>query len=176
MPGACLVLGDHSADVGAYAGAVDCELKNVKFISEAVPNVLLASKYGKDVTLTYDEASNVGEYVLYDFPHAAGNGTVTVNGTRLEYSEFVLPDIVEQTFNNRYTIPSSVGTFPSYQEFDISVLNGVEVDGVNILEAFKAHYTAEGLNLTEAQWATVKFAAGGTDNVIKTIKYDRAAE
>ncbi len=177
VPGATLVVGDHSESPSSYPAPSLCELYNVKLESAnvaEVPTLLVAARAQKVTTLTYDSASSVGTLVLYDRPHVMGNGTVTVNGTAQQFSEFVLPDIAQFLPNPRYAIPAAVGTFATYQFYDVSTLD-VVVDGVNILQDFKAAMAAQGLNLTDAQWATVKIAAGSQANVIKTLEYDRNA-
>ena len=191
-PYAPLIVGDYS-NHNSYNHDTECNLTNVKFEnanSTKIPDVVVAARpEGKDVVLNYDSATNVGRLVVYgegyvrnkfigldgktvlginhEFKH---NGTITINGTAKTYTGSVSSPIVTKTFSNRYTIPAELGTFEAYKSYSISVLSG------DVLEAFKAHYTAQGLNLTEAQWATVQFAAGSTANVIKTITYDSSAE
>ena len=185
VPYAPLIVGDYSSH-NAYNHDTDVTLTNVKLVNAntaTIPDIVVAARpTGKDVVVNYDAATTVGKLTVYGegyvrtsvnstainhiFKH---KGTITVNGTEKTYNGVVgTPDeytLVEYGTADRYTISTSVGDFPGYQWFDISVLQGAE------LEAFKAHFTAKGLDLTDAQWATVKFAAGGTANVIKSIKY-----
>lgn len=185
VPYAPLIVGDYSSH-NAYNHDTDVDLTNVKFENAnavAIPDVVVAARpEGKDVVVNYDNNTAVSRLVVYgegyvrtDVNGTAINhkfdhrGTITVNGTAKDYTGTVgTPDeyeLVEYGAADRYTIPASVGSFPSYQWFDISVLTGED------LAAFKAHFTSKGLNLTDEQWATVKFAAGGNANVIKSIKY-----
>ena len=185
-PYAPLIIGDYS-NHDSYNHDTACELINVKFENANSAKI-------PDVVLAYDDATTVGRTVIFGegyvrdkftgldgktvfginhtFTH---NGTITINGEAKTYTGSVTSPIVTKTFSNRYSIPAAAGTFEAYKTYNISVLN-VEVDGVNILEAFKAHYTAQGLDLTDAQWATVTFAAGSAPNAIKTITYDSSAE
>ena len=197
VPYAPVIVGDYS-NHDAYNHDTNLTMTNVKFEnanSAAIPDIVVAARpSGKDVVVEYDDATVVGKLVvfgegyvrnkfvgldgktLYGINHTfTHNGTITVNGATKTYTGTVESPIITETFGNRYAIPEAVGTFEAYKTYDISVLN-VEVDGVNILDEFKAHYTAQGLVLTEAQWATVQFAAGSTPNSIKTIIYDSSAE
>ncbi|MBE5869289.1 MAG: type II secretion system protein [Lachnospiraceae bacterium] len=82
VPGGVLVLGDYSNKVTNYPGDVDCELQNVAFKSSnitEIPNVLLGARYGKNVTLSYGEDSNVGDVTLYEMVKG-WFGSIIVNG------------------------------------------------------------------------------------------------
>lgn len=196
-PYAPLVIGDYS-NHDSYNHDTDVTLSNVKFEnanSTAIPNVVLAARpLGKDVAFNYDDATVVGRTVVFGegyvrnkftgldgktvfginhtFKH---NGTITVNGTKKDYTGTVTSPIVTKTFSSRYTIPAAAGTFAAYETHQVSELN-IEVDGVNILDEFKKFYANQGFELTDAQWATASFAAGSTANSIKTIVYDSSAK
>ena len=95
MPGGVLVVGDYAQANGdgsfSYSGNAIVEMTNTKLQSAApaeVPEILLAaSDPAKQVTVTYDEASTVGNVVVYgsvwtsaevvDINHP---GTIKVNG------------------------------------------------------------------------------------------------
>ena len=196
VPYAPLIVGDYASH-NAYNHDTSCTLTNVKIENinpEKIPDIVVAARpEGKDVVINYDNDTNVGKVVIYGEGYVrdkfvgldgktyginhtfAHNGTITINGTAKTYTGTVVSPIVSKTFDNRYTIPEAVGTFEAYKSHSISVLN-VEVDGVNILEEFKAFYAEQGFVLTDAQWATATFAAGSTANKIKTITYDSSAE
>ncbi len=92
IPAGALVIGCY-ASTDTYSGDATVELTNVMLESadtSDVPTVLMAaSQTGKNATLTYDDASNVGDIKIYGddwvgaattFTHA---GTITVNGTKM---------------------------------------------------------------------------------------------
>lgn len=194
VPYAPIIIGDYSSH-DSYNHDTDCALINVKIEnanSAKIPDVVLAARSAsKDVVFNYDNATNVGRTVifgegyirdkfigldgttLFGINHTFNHeGTITVNGTVKNCTNIttVVSPIKTETFSNRYTIPVEAGTFEAYTFYSIEKLSG------DVLEAFKAHYTSQGLNLTDAQWETVQFAAGSTANVIKTITYDSSAE
>lgn len=197
VPYAPLIVGDYS-NHDSYNHDTDIALSNVTFVnanSAAIPDIVVAARpVNKDVVVDYDAGTTVGRLVIFGEGYVRNKftgldgktvmginhtfehkGTITINGTAKTYTGSVTSPIVTKTFGVRYEIPAAVGTFDAYKFYKISELD-VVIDGVNILNAFKAHYTAQGLNLTDAQWETVSFAAGSTANQIKTITYDSSAE
>lgn len=196
VPYAPVILGDYS-NHDSYNHDTDLSMTNVKFEnanSAAIPDVVVAAgPTGKDVVLTYDGATTVGRLVVFGEGYVRNKftgldgktvfginhtfehkGTITVNGVAKSYTGTISSPIVTKTFGSRYNIPAAVGTFEAYKTYKVSVLD-VEVDGVNVLQAFKDFYAAQGFTLTDAQWATATFAPGSTPNTAKTITYDSSA-
>ena len=82
-PGAVLVAGDYAREAESYPGDVDVKLTNVTFKSantSEVPHCLVAAKLTKNVILTYDGNTNLGEAIMYNYMIPEYFGSITING------------------------------------------------------------------------------------------------
>ncbi len=98
MPAGCLVLGDHSKssddsnsqNTFSYAGDISCSVSGVEFITKnaaELPKILIGSRAYKNVSLT-STMDNIESIIqLYNWPHPAGHGTVTVNGVEQTFTD-----------------------------------------------------------------------------------------
>lgn len=85
VPGAALVLGDYAKESSSYVGDVNCTLENVTFKAANVtelPNILVAAKQTKNVSLTYD--ASVTDVTYYGMV-AEWFGSITINGVAKNY-------------------------------------------------------------------------------------------
>ena len=82
-PGAVLVAGDYAREAESYPGDVDVTLTNVTFKSantSEIPHCLVAAKLTKNVTLTYDDKTNIEDVKMYNYMIPQYFGSITVNG------------------------------------------------------------------------------------------------